>query len=268
MHALVINLEKSRDRWNMMTHELASQNLKVVRINAIDSRIVDINGHPVSDVCKAYCPKGVIGAGLSHMKAWQYVVDNNLSEALIMEDDVYFKGVDLKAEIDKRRPFIPDDADIVLLGNFFSSYWLQMMLVPFQGYREYKVINQYVYQPMNFGGFFCYYVTNRGARNLLKYVKEVSFHIDLVVSKSLEIKYYEFTDTLAFTDSKACQSSIQTSNVACVLDNVRLPFLTQNISMWWLLNISIADLRGFQVKLYSLIILLVLCIMAIKMIKK
>ncbi len=33
-------------------------------------------------------PRGVMGCFLSHRSFWQYVVDNNLSQAIIMEDDV------------------------------------------------------------------------------------------------------------------------------------------------------------------------------------
>ncbi|WP_395339084.1 glycosyltransferase family 25 protein [Ningiella sp. W23] len=90
----VINLDGSDERLTNVEGQLAKQNLNFERISAVDGRKLD-----EASLHTHYCPKtnrkayykaltpGEIGCYLSHRKAWQHMVDNQIPHAIILEDD-------------------------------------------------------------------------------------------------------------------------------------------------------------------------------------
>jgi len=134
---LVINLNRSVDRLRNVEAQLGKDSF--IRIEGIDgkeweSEECDSNGRPfwkagikrkfkeeglLSAVKIMQLIPGEVGCALSHRKAWQYIVDNKLESAVILEDDFgltkEFKGSFLDS-IDKQGG-LPEDADVLFLSG-------------------------------------------------------------------------------------------------------------------------------------------------------
>lgn len=84
---LIVNLPRRKDRRERLKGQLDTQGINnYLFIDAVDGRDIDI--HNNGDIEDKTRPKGVYGCYLSHMKVWDYIVDNDLEYALVLEDDV------------------------------------------------------------------------------------------------------------------------------------------------------------------------------------
>jgi GR25 family glycosyltransferase involved in LPS biosynthesis len=88
--AYVINLDRSKDRFQKIKKRLEYVGLPFERFNAVDGSKLSqqkINKlvHPV---CKSLlCSKGMIGCAMSHYLLWKKMVNENKEWMLILEDD-------------------------------------------------------------------------------------------------------------------------------------------------------------------------------------
>ncbi len=94
---LVINLAASTLRWQSITAKLAQLNLPFTRIDAVSGHTLDATAlHAALDNKKAQqdyhytISSGEVACYLSHLRAWQYIVDQQLDYAIVLEDDVEF----------------------------------------------------------------------------------------------------------------------------------------------------------------------------------
>ncbi|BED91251.1 hypothetical protein PspMM1_37190 [Pseudoalteromonas sp. MM1] len=92
----VINLARSTTRLIQTTERLSAVNLTFKRIDAIDGNNLTVEQKylhysPQLNKQKYHYPlsNGQIGCYLSHRKAWQKIVDDNLDYAIVLEDDFY-----------------------------------------------------------------------------------------------------------------------------------------------------------------------------------
>lgn len=114
----VINLDKSPERMAAISQRLNQLSIPFERIAAVYG--ADLSEQ---EIAKHYCPQlnkrnyrrplrlGEIGCYISHIKAWQTIVDRNLSCALILEDDISIEE-DLASLISELGKF-SNDFDIV-----------------------------------------------------------------------------------------------------------------------------------------------------------
>lgn len=91
----VINLPRSEHRWRAVSNRLKAIGLPFQRIEGIDgSQLGEAEIAEVFDRKRAQThyhydlTRGEIGCYLSHLKAWQAVLDQELDYAIILEDDV------------------------------------------------------------------------------------------------------------------------------------------------------------------------------------
>ena len=93
MKSLVINLDISKDRWEQFLHANSRTLVDAQRIEAVDGRLITDKWKYLSRwIHLTHEPNKfnimpAIGCFLSHRKAWQYILDNDLPHALILEDD-------------------------------------------------------------------------------------------------------------------------------------------------------------------------------------
>lgn len=92
---LLINLDRSTQRLQAATEQLKRWDLPFTRISAVDGKSLDAN--TINQVFDAATARrrypydltiGEIGCYLSHVKCWQYIVDQQLDFAVILEDDL------------------------------------------------------------------------------------------------------------------------------------------------------------------------------------
>ncbi len=92
----IVNLDRCKDRYDQMEEELNKIGLTPQRISAVQGSILSND-----DIAKIYCPEsnkkyahrdltsGEIGCYMSHRNIWKKMIDENISLAIVLEDDVF-----------------------------------------------------------------------------------------------------------------------------------------------------------------------------------
>jgi glycosyl transferase family 25 len=105
--AYIINLDRSKDRYEYVKPTISALNFPTERISAVDgkkltydeiSRVLDKKAY--QNFIGSNPRKGTIGCSLSHINTWQKFLDSNYEFALIFEDDVSFEPDKLRAAIE------------------------------------------------------------------------------------------------------------------------------------------------------------------------
>lgn len=117
---LVINLDRSPDRWNEIQKEFNKFDITPVRIAGVDGR--QILGSQISDLTpplnsleKIEFPRKLtkeeVGCFLSHRKCWEYLINSDEDWALIAEDDIRFSP--RASKYIKSSNWIPSDINLI-----------------------------------------------------------------------------------------------------------------------------------------------------------
>lgn len=186
---LYINLEHRTDRKDNVIKELDKINHldKAVRIDAVNGRQLNlktlsrdlITEQGINDALNdkqkvyTYLTPGAIGCALSHKKAYEYIINNDLNSALIVEDDITIdKDFNKKLSIIYTK--IPKDFDILFIGyHNTSDKYLQR-------------IHSFYSKPKKLYGLFGYIVTNKGAKKLLD-IFPITEQIDSDIPKHFDV---------------------------------------------------------------------------------
>jgi glycosyl transferase family 25 len=146
--AWVISLARSGERRRYIETHLADRGLAYEIVDAVDGG--DLSTEALAD---AYDSEGAracirrelaaseIGCGLSHLKLFQRMIDEDIEVALIMEDDAWIRPETLP--ILQRRDAFPPDWEVVLLQHFHRmggpvSWWHRHKLL--EGYRVGRLV--------------------------------------------------------------------------------------------------------------------------------
>lgn len=112
-----ISLINNEERWLKMEKRFQTIGLEVCRVPASIGGTSDI-----SDTFNNNLNNGQIGCAQSHVNLWKHIYDNELSYALILEDDACFDK-DWKNKLDNFSKDIKDPYwDLILLNSSESSY--------------------------------------------------------------------------------------------------------------------------------------------------
>lgn len=89
MKIFIVNLKKSVERRQKMEEQLLALGLSAEFIEAVDGRLMsdDERKRVTAEVNYAFLP-GEIGCALSHQKIYRKMIDENIDNALILEDDI------------------------------------------------------------------------------------------------------------------------------------------------------------------------------------
>jgi glycosyl transferase family 25 len=123
--------------------------------------------------------RGQIGCYDSHVKIWQYMVDENIPLALIMEDDADLQYQPSHARIlrqcfDQLKTY-SDSWDLMYLGRGKQIDW--------PANTHTNVLPSMFSRPRGCCGLFCYLVTLTGAQKLLSHARPYFYPIDLLVAR-------------------------------------------------------------------------------------
>ena len=184
-----INLDHRADRNNNTVDQLKKLDLlnKTERISGIYGLNLDINKISPTLITKqgkddalnpgqkvyTYLTKGAIGCALSHRKAYEKIINDNIDAALILEDDITIDSL-FNKKLQTLRENIPEDYDILFIGYHNTS------LKHFN-----PQINEYYLKPKKLYGLFGYIVTNEGARKLLD-IFPITYQIDTEIPKHFD----------------------------------------------------------------------------------
>jgi GR25 family glycosyltransferase involved in LPS biosynthesis len=189
-----INLDRRTDRDNNIKRLIKEFNLqdKISRVTAVDGSRLDLDKIPSNIVTKKgisdaknkhqrlYVPltPGGIGCALSHRSVWQRIVDENLSCALILEDDIHIKK-EFHPKINKyinSTKLFDKDFDIIFLGYHPST--IKYII------RE-PTINDVFVKSWRVYGLFGYVVSKKGAEKLLT-LFPINQQIDTEISDAIK----------------------------------------------------------------------------------
>jgi len=114
--------------------------------------------------------RGELGCYLSHMSAWQTMVDQSIPYALIMEDDCIMPD--------------PQDLERALqeVHRIDPNWKIYLLARNPQFKRNARILTPDICVPSRSWGLFCYFVTLEGARTLLGRGKPIKCAVDVYVS--------------------------------------------------------------------------------------
>ena len=266
MQALIINLEKDIDRYTKLEKKCKSLGYVPHRIDAIYGKELSKQEFKdkTTDFCNNFCTPGMVGCWLSHMKCWQYIVDNNLDRALVLEDDAVFVE-DYQEKMDEIEPTFPDNFDMVFLGNLSSNdaerndniqslvslMYKHIFFLP----GKYEKINSNLYKTNMVIGTQGYIISNKGAKQCLKILNLVNGHLDVNISKNLDkIDVYIVYPSL-INQNNNYESSISTV-FPIAANNIFNKITLYNLRLGWLLSIPLISINSYIVCIWSFIFLI------------
>ena len=108
----IINLDRSRDRYDYVAPQVNLLGYDLVRISGVDGSSLSENEiHQKTDFesyktyLGHYPKRGMIGCNLSHFKAWETFLKSNAEFALIFEDDVSFDHKVLRNTVESLKQY-------------------------------------------------------------------------------------------------------------------------------------------------------------------
>lgn len=187
----VISLERATDRREKLAETLKDEKNYEI-INAVDGKKLSPEDIVLKNkYIKTELNPGQIGCFLSHVKLWKYIVDNNIPDAVILEDDILklFNINKIINIIHSTRHI--QDFDIIYIGHFFENqkenrpiidtypvpelnnsyeYYFatgsKIQIYPNKQIKFYKSTKPY--------GTHAYIISNSGAKNLLQIFNDKS----------------------------------------------------------------------------------------------
>ena len=201
-----INLDRRPDRNANVKKIIRELNIDAIRVPAVDGSTLDLNTLPPDIITengiqdaknknqKVYVPltPGGIGCALSHRSVWKKIVDENISSALILEDDIRIDPMFHQKLINFAK-YWPTNYDVLFLGYHPSTIKYIDYLNP---------VNCMFVRTNKVYGLFGYVVSNRGAGKLLK-IFPISQQIDTEMYKnfhSLDAYLIEPRNRIIFSD--------------------------------------------------------------------
>lgn len=157
---------------------------------------VDFDFYPQKYAARKPLTLGEIGCALSHIKMYEYIVSNNIQEAIILEDDaivsLYFKQIleDVLKKVPSRREIIFFDHGkakvFPIMRNLVERYRLARYLKPSKNSKR-SIIRTTAYL-----------ITKNGVRKLLKFAYPIRLPSDFLTG------LLQMTDIHAYGVEPAC----------------------------------------------------------------
>lgn len=212
----IINLEKSKNRWKHMKKQMKNSNItNYERIDAcygkdLDSSKYDEERSWIDENIykKAKLPYremhsqhnlGSLGCYISHLKTWKKIVEENISCALILEDDIDTENQKMN-DIENVLINAPKNWDILIIGPYINIS--QIKNVYSKNNIHYIKLKQWVY--LN-----SYIVTKSICEKLIKIAIPIQFQVDWFLGfHSNELSIYGLREPLFRMNSIATISNI------------------------------------------------------------
>lgn len=278
-NSYVINMDKSTDRLKKMQEQQYKLSSKpFIRIKAVVGKELSEKEKQKYSSYWYYRfgSENTIGCFLSHKKAWQTMIDNNDSYALIMEDDCEiidtFKD-DLQTVIEELNDVDPE-WDFLYAGCFGAAkYTKQYTLLQYGIKMVVPTIKKSKLQPNAFSyipeaplGFHCYIISQKCAKKLLKIMKRVSTHMDAMFLKYANMfNVYASKKQLAYQFATSHNSTISEVKFPHIL-NSKLDNITDeyNIAYSFYFNYPLAHISKFPINYYLILLITIMFIIPSK----
>ncbi|USG61868.1 glycosyltransferase family 25 protein [Sneathiella marina] len=204
----VINRCKDTHRRSDMIERLGKVGISPVFIEAVDGYALDIKNLPDYDGEKRrrYFAKdlghGEIGCSLSHRKIYEKMINENISSAIVFEDDVFVEDnlKDLLEDIHNTN--LPWDLiRFVGHGKVFDIGFRPLLKLR----HQYSIVRV----PTSPSGAYAYMLTQKAAKTLLGFMQKNWVPVDIVHSRAWETRL----DTFLIHPSPATPDLISPSTI-------------------------------------------------------
>jgi len=196
---LIINLDQDTQRWKSIVERLQDVEIgerNIIRIPGVYGKALSHSERrqQTSTFCNQFCTPTMIGCFLSHRKCWQYIVDHDLSCAVVLEDDAR-PLPNFRSLVNQARSEVPRDYHILLLGCFLchmfpSTDVISGLYSQLGGTHDSHWISKHVRRPGGWAGTHAMIVSRAGARWCLNRWKRAEYHIDVVLRQERLLKIY------------------------------------------------------------------------------
>lgn len=209
----VINLEKDYAKKNYISKLLMDYKIDFIMTPAVDgSKISQGNKEKVYNENQSNknigrgMSNGEIGCALSHLNIYKSMINNDIKQAIILEDDIFIDHK-LKDFINVSS-HIPEYIDLILLGYHSNQHTEKKSHASYWGSKNIK-INKLVKLVEVAYGTYGYYITKNGAMKLIKLIEQegISKPIDHYTGKMKILNTYATSDRLVFIGREFKQSS-------------------------------------------------------------
>ena len=242
--AYIINLDRSKERYESIKPSVAQLELPTERIEAVDGAALsqqEVNEKLDLDTYRSLFlnnPKrGTIGCSLSHIKVWQTFLKSNYKYALVFEDDVSFKPKKLKVVIED----VLKNSDLWDIVNF-ETHGNRRMAVSIKTLVHNHQLCLYLGKATHTG---CYMINRKAAKNLLEKALPIKMHVDQYFNRSweLDIKFTGVENPMlvhqTFGDSDIAKTNRVSDDRVSALDVLkRLMWVSQTSIIRFLYNLK------------------------------
>ena len=254
MKAFVINMDKDTERLNKITNRCKEINIEFERFKGIDSNDFVIYNEYISEFAKKYCSDSIIGCGLSHILLWKKIVDENIDQSLILEDDAIFKenfNDNLKKGLDD------------LNNTDWNILYLTETYIHNKNLYKEKLEDKLVYKSLFINTTSGYIITNKGAKELLKHIKKIYYHIDftlLLYNLFNDLKIYSLKTPIIYQTFTSDNSNNiiyynYPYNINKLLDQID-DKNNENIKLSYLYNLKLIKIFNIEITLNIILIVL------------
>lgn len=216
MKFFIINLEQDIEKRQKITALCESLGLNYEIIKAVYGKALsedEIKNNVASvEIQLKYLRKplnlGEIGCAMSHRLCYQKIIEQNLEDAIILEDDAVFDENLL--EFLKYKNEFPKNTDLILLGHYWQQYRDDGYIIntPYSLKFNHKIKNWNIRKIIGRGnGTHGYYITKKGAEKLFNETKKIYMAADHYTSNTLLFNTYAVYPILINVDINF-QSSI------------------------------------------------------------
>lgn len=251
----VINLDKDKERLELITTQLNENNIAFERFPAINGSTIE-KDPSFTKFCNTFCTSGTKGCALSHRTLYQIMIDKDYESICVFEDDAILNK-DFNEHLQLLFGSIPSDFDIVYLGNHFycgdTSKWNQFTTKLFDvRTSEY---NTGILKVAGCGGFHGYIISKKGAQKILN--SKTNFHIDIDIMQ-LNLNAYAFHPVLVESgDNKSNLSSDFPPLLSSVLSKIPVTNQNNHKSLNFIFNENLIQIGSLQINALMFVVLLI-----------
>ena len=181
----VINLDRSRTRYEYILPNVKALNYKINRISAVDGAKLSKQAiEEYTDLAEyrnylGHYPKpGTIGCSLSHIKVWHDFLESNYQYALVLEDDISFDPKLLRSTIEK----LTENNTLWDMTSFELNH--RGMPLPIKHFADPKQdLSVYLFEVTHSGA---YIMNRKAAQSLLAKALPIKMPIDHFFTRSWE----------------------------------------------------------------------------------
>ena len=259
----VINLDRSKDRWQFMSDQCRRLGLPCERVPAVDGATLSKQEiiKSATRFCQNFCTTSMLGCALSHIRLWKRILEEGHERTLVMEDDAELVPT-FASGLRKALDDVPDDFDILVLGCFYlcakdrKYAWPLEIIRMFAPHGRRSDLRTWgsVFVPERFGGSHCYVVSKRGCQKLLEVIPKAGYHIDMEMNHP-SLNVYAVSPDLAYqrdmSDSTIASYTFPKSLVP-MLEDVKD---RKGISMAYYMDAPAFQVLGYKTNTWTLLFL-------------